>query len=98
MVNYFIKFNRKDIKKNYIKTKREFKIFYKKGIGILLEIMLGNIKKEKLEVKKLAKGNGWAIKVANNSASKLFFFFTLVALRSCIPYLWSKCFLKYSFL
>ena len=35
----------------------EFKIFYKKGIGILLEIILGNIEKEKLKLKKLAKGN-----------------------------------------
>ena len=40
-----------------MKTKREFKIFYRKGIGILLEITSGNIKKEKLKLKELAKGN-----------------------------------------
>ena len=45
------------ILKNHIKTRREFKIFYKKGIGVLLEIILGNIKKEKLKPKKLVKGN-----------------------------------------
>ena len=43
--------------RNYIKTKREFKIFYKKSIGILLEIILGNIKKEKLKLRELDKGN-----------------------------------------
>ena len=58
MVNYFIKFNRKDIKKNYIKTKREFKIFYKKGIKVLLKITSGNIKKKGLKTKELVKGNG----------------------------------------
>ena len=42
---------------NYIKTKREFKTFYKKGIGVLLEITLGNIKKEKLNLKELVKSN-----------------------------------------
>ena len=31
---------------NHIGTKREFKIFYKKGTGVLLEITLGNIKKK----------------------------------------------------
>ena len=31
------------ILKNHIKTRREFGIFYKKGIGVLLEITLGNI-------------------------------------------------------
>ena len=45
------------ILKNYIKTKREFKIFYRKGKGVLLEIILGNIKKEKLNLKELAKGD-----------------------------------------
>ena len=45
------------ILRNHIGTKREFKIFYKKGIGVLLESILGNIKKEKSEVKKLNKGN-----------------------------------------
>ena len=37
--------------------KREIKIFYKKGIGILSEIILGNIKKKKLKLKELDKGN-----------------------------------------
>ena len=45
------------ILRNYIKTKKEFKIFYKKGKGVLLETILGNIKKEKLNLKELAKGN-----------------------------------------
>ena len=49
------------ILRNYIRTRREFKIFYKKGIGVLSEIILGNIKKEKLNPKKLVKGNKWAI-------------------------------------
>ena len=43
--------------RNYIKTKREFKIFYRKGTGILSEITSGNIEKEKLKLKKLDKGN-----------------------------------------
>ena len=43
--------------KKLYKTKREFKIFYKKGIGVLLKIILNNIKKEKLKSKELAKGN-----------------------------------------
>ena len=38
-------------------TRREFKIFYKKGIGVLLEIISGNIKKKRLKLKKLAKGD-----------------------------------------
>ena len=45
------------ILKNYIKTRREFKIFYRKSIGVLLEITLGNIKKEKLNLKESVKGN-----------------------------------------
>ena len=45
------------ILRNYIKTRREFKIFYKKSIGVLLEITSGNIKKEKLNLKELIKGN-----------------------------------------
>ena len=45
------------ILRNHIGTKREFKIFYKKGIGVLSEITLGNIKKEKLNPKKSVKGN-----------------------------------------
>ena len=45
------------ILRNHIKTKKEFKIFYKKSIEVLLEIILGNIKKEKLNLKELVKGN-----------------------------------------
>ena len=56
MVNYFIKFNRKDIKNN-IGIRREFKIFYRKSTGILLEITSGNIKKKRLQLKELDKGN-----------------------------------------
>ena len=37
--------------------RREPKIFYKKGIGVLLEITLGNIKKKRLKVKGSVKGN-----------------------------------------
>ena len=45
------------ILRNHIKTKREFKIFYRKIIGVLLKITLGNIKKEKLNPKELVKSN-----------------------------------------
>ena len=45
------------ILRNYIRTRREFKIFYKKSIKVLLEIILGNIKKEKLKPKKSVKGD-----------------------------------------
>ena len=45
------------ILRNHIKTRREFKIFYKKGIGVLLEITSGNIKKEKLNPKESVKGD-----------------------------------------
>ena len=45
------------ILRNYIKTKREFRIFYKKNTGVLLEITSGNIKKERLNPKGLVKGN-----------------------------------------
>ena len=45
--------------RDYIKTKREFKTFYKKGIGVLLEITLGNIKKEKLNPKESVKSDKW---------------------------------------
>ena len=45
------------ILRNYIGTRREFKTFYKKDIGVLLEITSGNIKKEKLKPKKLVKNN-----------------------------------------
>ena len=45
------------ILRNYIGTKREFKTFYKKGIGVLLKITSGNIKKKGLKIKELVKGN-----------------------------------------
>ena len=45
------------ILKNYIRTRREFKIFYKKGKGVLLKVILSNIKKEKLNLKESAKGD-----------------------------------------
>ena len=45
------------ILKNYIKTRKEFKTFYKKGIGVLLEIISSNIKKERLNPKELVKDN-----------------------------------------
>ena len=32
--------------KNYIRIKKEFKIFYKKGKEVLLKIILSNIKKK----------------------------------------------------
>ena len=40
-------------------TRGKPKIFYGKGIGVLLEITLGNIEKEKSKLKKLVKGNEW---------------------------------------
>ena len=43
------------ILRNYIGTRREFKIFYKKSIEVLLEITSGNIKKKKLKLKELVK-------------------------------------------
>ena len=45
------------ILRNHIGTRREFKTFYRKGIGVLLKIISGNIKKEKLKLKELVKGN-----------------------------------------
>ena len=45
------------ILRNYIKTRREFRAFYKKNIKVLLEITSGNIKKEKLNLKKLVKND-----------------------------------------
>ena len=45
------------IQQNYIRTRGKFKIFYKKGIGVLSEIILGNIKKKRLKLKELVKGN-----------------------------------------
>ena len=48
------------ILRNYIKTRREFKIFYKKGIGVLSEITSSNIKKERLNPKESVKSDKWA--------------------------------------
>ena len=45
------------ILKNHIGTRKEFKIFYRKDTGVLLKITSGNIKKEKLNLKELVKGN-----------------------------------------
>ena len=45
------------ILRNHIGTRKEFKTFYKKGIGVLSEIILGNIKKEKLNLKESVKDN-----------------------------------------
>ena len=45
------------ILRNHIKTKREFKILYKKGTGVLLKITLGNIKKKKLNPKESVKSD-----------------------------------------
>ena len=45
------------ILRNYIETRREFKIFYRKGIGVLLKITSGNIKKEELKTKESVKGD-----------------------------------------
>ena len=45
------------ILRNHIKTKREFGIFYKKSIEVLLEITSGNIKKERLNPKELVKSD-----------------------------------------
>ena len=45
------------ILRNHIRTKKEFKTFYRKGKGVLPEIISGNIEKEKLNLKELAKGD-----------------------------------------
>ena len=45
------------ILRNYIGTRREFRLFYRKSIRVLSEITSGNIKKEKLKLKELVKGN-----------------------------------------
>ena len=57
--------------KNYIKIKREPKIFYRKGTGVLLEITLGNIKKERLKLKELAKGNKRRLGMLENSTTTI---------------------------
>ena len=45
------------ILRNHIRTRREFGIFYKKNIGVLLKTISDNIKKEGLKTKKSVKGN-----------------------------------------
>ena len=45
------------ILRNHIRTRREFKAFYKKSTGISLKITLGNIKKEGLKIKELVEGD-----------------------------------------
>ena len=45
------------ILKNHIGTRKKFKIFYRKGTGVLSEIISGNIEKEKLNPKESVKGN-----------------------------------------
>ena len=45
------------ILRNHIETKKEFGTFYRKSTGVLLEIILGNIKKERLNLKELVKGD-----------------------------------------
>ena len=45
------------ILRNRIETKREFKTFYKKSKRVLPEIILSNIEKKKLNLKKSAKNN-----------------------------------------
>ena len=42
---------------NHIGIKREFRIFYGKGIGVLPVITLGNIEKERLNLKESVKGD-----------------------------------------
>ena len=46
------------ILRNHIGTRREFKTFYRKSIGVLSKITSGNIKKEGLKIKKLVKSDG----------------------------------------
>ena len=45
------------ILRNYIRTRRELRIFYRKGTGVLLEIISGNIEKEKSKLKEPDKDN-----------------------------------------
>ena len=48
------------ILRNHLKTKKEFKTFYKKSTGVLSKITSGNIEKKELKIKELVKGDGWA--------------------------------------
>ena len=45
--------------------------YIKKNIGILLEITSGNIKKKKLKLKELNKGNKWELKALEDSTSTI---------------------------
>ena len=71
--------------RNYIRTRGEPKIFYRKSTGILSRITSGNIKKERLKLKELAKGNKWGLgvlkdftaAVINSFYYRLFLFFSL---------------------
>ena len=86
------------ILRNYIKAKREFKIFYKKGKKVLLKIILGNIKKKKSNLKKLVKGDWQATKVVKDFTFILFFPFYFLALKSFRLYFTRQYFLDYTFL
>ena len=57
--------------RNYIKTKKELKIFYEKITGILLKITSGNIKKERLKLKELNKGNKQKLEVLIDPTSAI---------------------------
>ena len=43
--------------------------FIKKSMGVLLKITSGNIKKERLKLKELDKGNKWRLGVLINSTA-----------------------------
>ena len=45
------------ILRNHIGTRREFKTFYKKSIGVLSKIISGNIEKKWLKIKELVKSD-----------------------------------------
>ena len=57
------------ILRNHIKTRREFKIFYGKGIGVLLEITSGNI--EKIKIKELVKGDEWGLGILKDPTTAI---------------------------
>ena len=51
--------------------RRELRIFYRKGIGVLLEIISGNIKKERSKLKELDKGNKWELGVLKDPTTAI---------------------------
>ena len=57
--------------RNYIRTKGEPKIFYRKGTGVLSEITSGNIEKERSKLKELDKGDKQGLEVLINSTSTI---------------------------